>query len=453
MNPHVTLSGTKTLTGLLALGLLTACGPREEILPGERLDIRALSTFEQPPVDEDGNEIFVPEEAAPVLTALSLPTATTNADWTHRNGGPGHFMAHPQLAAAPERIWSANVGSGNSRKHAITSDPVVADGRVFAMDSRLTVKGFSTDGTSLWSRNLTPEQERTGSGGGLALGAGQLFATTGFGDVVALDPQSGTVNWTHRTFGAISAPPVVVGDTVVAVTRANVAVGLDVKNGRIRWEQSSGGNEAGVFGAGAPAAAGGMAIVPFPSGEIVGALARNGIRAWSSAVSGGNAQVSRNFFGDISSDPVVDGTRLYVANQAGRMAALDRRSGARIWTVNEGSYTPVWPAGDSVFVITDRFELKRLSKDDGSELWSVELPGYKAKRDRRIRSAHSHFGPVIAGGQIWVASSDGQLRAFDPKDGTELGSVNIPGGAASQPAIAGGRMFILSENGTLHAYQ
>lgn len=444
------MSGPTFRTGkMLGMALLvmftaTACGQREEILQGERLGLRDLrqATEEQAPQDI-------------VADKMVLVAPVRNTDWTHRNGGAAHSITHPALARSLTKVWSANIGTGGSRKRFITADPIVVGNMIYTMDASAGVRAFNSAGAQVWSRDLTPPHERAGdaTGGGLAFGSGVLVATTGHGDVVAMDPETGAEKWRHRLDGTISAAPVVTGNTVVAVSRSNRALGLDLKNGRIRWQQNSSGSGVGVVGAGSPAASGGLAIIPFASGEVIGAITRNGIRAWSAVVSGGHKGVARGFVSDISGDPVVDDVTVYVANQSGRLASLDRRSGERNWTANDGSYSPVWPVRGAVFIISDDFALKRLNESDGKEVWSVPLPDFKAKRAKRIRDAYAYFGPTLAGGQLWVASSDGALNSYNPEDGSLTGTVAIPGGAASQPSIANGRLYILSNSGQLHAFQ
>ncbi len=447
MSGFKTRFGTTLGMAVLVFFTATSCS-REVILPGERLDLRAL----RQQAEEQNQETA---ETKAVVAKLALPAPVRNADWTHRNGGAGHLIRHPALGRTLTKVWSQNIGTGNSRKHAISSDPVIVGDRVFTLDSSAGLRAFSTAGAPLWSRDLTPPHERAreASGGGLAYGNGVLVVTTGHGDVIAVDPATGEEKWRHRMNGAISAAPVVSGNIVIAVARSNQALGLNLENGRILWQQNSSGEGAGVIGAGSPAATKNLAVIPYSSGEVIGAVSRNGLRAWSAVVSGGNKLAARAIVGDISGDPVIDGVTVYVANQAGRMASLDRRSGERNWTVNDGSYSPVWPAGGSVFLISDRFALKRLDAADGSEIWSVELPDFKAKRDKRKRDAYAYFGPTLAGGQLWVGSSDGTLSSYNPEDGSLTGSVKLPGGAASQPSIANGRLYILSASGQLHAFQ
>ena len=55
-------------------------------------------------------------------------------------------------------------------------------------------------------------------------------------------------------------------------------------------------------------------------------------------------------------------------------------------------------------------------------------------------------------GQVVVAG-DGQLRLFNPVDGALVGGAEIPGGAASGPALAGGTLYVVSSNGQLHAFR
>jgi outer membrane protein assembly factor BamB len=65
----------------------------------------------------------------------------------------------------------------------------------------------------------------------------------------------------------------------------------------------------------------------------------------------------------------------------------------------------------------------------------------------------AHFGPVLAGGRIAVASADGTLRLFNPVDGALVATADIPGGAASAPVLAGGMLLVMGGNGQIHAFR
>lgn len=81
------------------------------------------------------------------------------------------------------------------------------------------------------------------------------------------------------------------------------------------------------------------------------------------------------------------------------------------------------------------------------------MPYFTTERVRRQSGIHAHYGPVLAGGRLFVASSDGVLRVFDPASGTLTGKAEIPGGAASAPAVAGQTLYVVGRDGQLHAYR
>ena len=437
----------KALVATLAAGLaINGCAKKEPILSGERLDIRSQTEEQIAEADAQAKTVKV--------TQVSAPASKNYAQWTHKNGDTTHRVSHPALSATLTRVWAQNIGSGNGKKNRLTSDPIIAGGRIYTQDSSAQVRAFSLAGAPLWSADLKPDWDKGGavSGGGLAYGNGVLISTTGSGEIIALNPSSGGVLWRHRTDAAITASPLVTDGVAIAVSLSNKAVALELSNGRIRWQIQSGGVSTGLAGSSAPASVGDFVAIPFASGELVGANIKTGARVWSAAVTGGRKGIARGFVGAISGDPVISGNTIYAANQSGRLISIDRETGARNWTVNDGAYGPVWVTGGSVFLVTDEFKLKRLDAATGAEVWSVELPGY-IKKGKRRRTAHVHYGPVLAGNRLIVAGSDGDIRSFNASTGAALGSVKIAGGAASQPAIVNGVMYILSGNGQIQAFK
>jgi outer membrane protein assembly factor BamB len=435
---------------LLALiSLALGCAKREEILEGQRFDVRTPLDEAIPTEDGSSPETTHENRAVPIR----LPKVQNQTAWTHRNGGPDHAASHPALATSLTHLWSASIGGGNDRKHRITSDPIVAGGQVFTLDSRARVTAFSLIGAATWTTDLTPASDRDdeATGGGLAYDGGVLYVTTGFGRLHALDATTGREIWVQRLNAPVTAAPMVYKNLVYVVSRDNKAWAINTKNGRIDWTQASTEADAGLIGGASPAIGGGMVFLPFSSGEVVAAMTRNGLRVWSVAVSGSRRGQARSNIGDITGDPVVTGSRVYAANQSGRTVAIARRDGERLWTANEGAYGPVWPVDNSVFLVSDASQLVRLDARTGEVIWAVDLPLYR--REKQHRDAFAHFGPILAGGRLIVASSDGELRSFDPVNGDLLSSVGIPSGAASQPAIVDGVLYVLSQNGQVHAYR
>ena len=436
------------VASVAAFALVAACG-QEETLPGERLDLRD-------PLSPEAAAERPPEPEAIGLLEFEAPPQQSVSDWTHRGGSVSRSLPHLRLADTPSLVWSARIGSGDSRRKRVTADPVVAGGRVFAMDADSNVTAVSTTGDVLWSTSLVPatDRERDASSGGLATDGARVFATTGFGRLVAIDAATGAELWSQRLGAAATSAPAINGDTVYAVSTDSRGWAIDAETGRVKWELISADSPSGVLGAGSPAVTDRLVLFPFHTGDLVGALKLSGLRVWTAPLSGSREGRVYARVTDVTGDPVVVGDRIYAGNPSGRSMAIDIGSGERLWTADEGAQSPIWVSGNSAFLISDQNELVRLDAETGQKVWGTELPFFTNRRERRLRAITDHYGPILAGNRLVVASGDGFLRFFDPFTGLETRTISIPGGgAAALPAVVNQTLYVVSSNGTLHAYR
>jgi outer membrane protein assembly factor BamB len=443
----------KTLCLVAGLALLAGC-EKELILQGERFNIRAPLSES---VAQDGQAAgsssygIVENKSVPI----SIPAARVNAEWTHRSDNAQHLMPNATLSATPVRIWSTSIGKGNSRQNRISAAPIVAEGRVFAMDSGAGLTAVSTSGATLWSVDLTPAGARGPalSGGGIAYGSGRVFAATANGEVVAIDPASGGVVWRQKLGAPAAGAPTVADGMVYVVGRDSTAWAINAKDGKVAWQLAGGTAVTGIVGAGAPVVTSSTVLFPFSTGELAAALKKGGLQLWSASIAG--ERLGRAYTGitDIAGDPVVDGGVTYVGNQSGRVSAIETATGTVIWSAHEAAYGAVLPVGGSVFLISDEAQLVRLDAKTGEVIWQIEMPYYTTTKEKKRSAITAHYGPVLAGGRLVVATGDGRIRMLNPPKGPLVGSVELPGGAAAAPALAGGVMYVVSGNGQLQAFR
>ena len=441
-------TGALLVALLVAALVLTGC-EREVVLSGERFstDVPLAATL-----DGSGADVAV---TADVAREINLPAAVRLSAWNQRGYDATNRTPHAALGTSLTQVWSAEIGRGNSRRNRITADPVAADGRVFTMDATAGVVATSlSTGGALWSADLQPGFDRGGSvsGGGLALAAGRLFVTTGFGELIAMDPATGAVHWRQRLEAGIGAPTID-GGTVYVVSRNNQGWAVDAETGRLEWNVPGTASAAILSGGAAPAMTSRIAVMPFGSGEIGGILRRSGAALWTTSVAGGRNGVAYSNINDITSDPVIANGRIYAGNQSGRVVAIDVTRGTHLWQANEGAYSPVLVTGGALFFVSDRNELIRLDASSGARVWGTELPLYVNDRERRRRAVFTHFGPILAGGRLLVASGDGNVRFFSPESGALVGSVELRQGAAAHPIVVNDMLLVVTEDGRLTAFR
>ncbi|MEM6486821.1 MAG: PQQ-binding-like beta-propeller repeat protein [Pseudomonadota bacterium] len=441
------LLATAGLAALAGCSLLDG----EERLEGERIRIR-----------ENRADVVASSDSTALGFGLEgtaqggapLPPPQPIDDWTQTNANATHNAGHLSGPTRLERVWTTDVGEGASDDGAITSAPIVVDGRVYALDAAASVTALDAgSGTERWRTALAPEGEdgSEGFGGGLAAAGGRLFATTGFGEVLALDPGSGEILWRTRTGAPIRSAPAAAGDSVVAVARDNRAFALDAATGEIRWRTQAASSGAALLGGASPALAGGGALIPFGSGELIAVELSTGRRAWSAVISGGRRGLARATIADVTGDPVVVGPFVVAANQAGRIVAVAGQNGRRAWTRSLGATGPIWAADNTLFLVTDAAQLVRLNAASGATVWSTDLPAFEDPEDREDPITYS--GPVLVEGRILVTSSLGELLVFDGVAGQAVKTVELGGGSVTGPVVADGTVYVLTDDAVLEAYR
>lgn len=442
------MTSTSWFFALAAAVALAACSKQETVLTGEREGIREVLQSEAARV----------QDASPAqnkVLPVALPAPQVNPEWRQSIGSPDTRVAHPALGAAPSLAWSVGIGNGDGRRVRITADPVVAGGRIFTLDSMARVTAVSPGGQVLWTADVTPPNDRSdnASGGGLAYGDDTLFVASGFGRLTALDPESGTVRW-HQDLGApVTAAPAVKDGLVYVVSGDQVGWALKTRTGRIAWQLSGTPDIHNVLGGPAPAITEKYVVFSYGAGEVQGAFREGGLRIWDAQVAGQRPGAAASRVNDITAGPVVVGDRLFAGTHSGRTVALSLGSGNRLWTVDEGPLNRVWPAGGSVFFVSDRNQLVRRDAEDGSRIWVQNLSLFEDRKPKRQAKIVGHFGPVIAGGQLILASADERLRFFDPASGQMTRAIDLPGGATSNPVVAGGTLYVVTKKGQLLAFR
>lgn len=430
------------------MAVISGCTEREPVLEGVRQDPRTAVIGTEP---EPG--ALAPK--AVVAQPIALPPAQGNADWTARAGNGAHHIAHVALPGPLSPIWIASIGTGDGRKNRISADPVVAGGRIFTLDANATVTATGTNGATLWQVDLTPPADRAGeaSGGGIAFGEGRVFVTTGFGELVAVDPATGGIVWRQRLDAAVGGAPAVSDGRVYVVARDASAWAVRASDGRVEWTLPGTPSAAGVMGVAAPAVDARQVIFPFSSGQMVAVAKDSGTGLWGAQVAGQRRGRAYAAYSDLTGDPVIADGVVYAGTSAGRLSAVNADTGLTLWSARDGALSPVAVAGGSVFMVNDEDQLVRLDASTGEEIWRVDMPYFTKDKDKRRRAIVAHYGPLLAGGRLVVASSDGLIRSFDPASGSLVASVELPGGAASAPAVAGGVLYVVTKDGKLRAFR
>ena len=396
-------------------------------------------------------------EVDPATQALpfSLPPAVENSGWTESGGNASNSMGQVALGDALRPAFTVQAGRGSSLTARLAAPPIVANGRVYTIDTLGAVRSFDVrTGRILWA-SQTPYEERTNTpaiyGGGIAYDNGRIFATNGLGYVAALSEQNGGILWRVRPGGPLRGAPTVANGAVYVISQDNQIYSLKESDGSTNWSEAASVEIAGLFGAASPAVGQGTVVAGFSSGELNGYRYENGRQVWQDQLQRTSISTSVSSLSDIDADPVIDSGQGFAIGAGGRMVALDIVSGQRLWELSIAGISTPWVAGDWVFVVTSDDKLMCNYRQNGHIRRINQLPRFAKPKSQSGDLSYS--GPVLAGGRLIVTASNGQVLQFDPATGNYRTQFAVGAPVDLPPVVAESTLFVYDDLGRLHAYR
>ena len=266
-----------------------------------------------------------------------------------------------------------------------------------------------------------------------------------------MNATTGEVIWTATPAGPLRGSPTIAFGQVYVMTQDNQIIALDSADGDVLWNESGSSAQSGVFGVAAPAAGQGTVIAGYSSGELSAYRYENGRTLWADALARTNISTTVSSLTDIDADPIIDSGRVYALGQGGRMAAYELVTGQRIWELNLAGISTPAIAGEWIFTLTDDARLLAIARSTGRVRWITQLQQFRNEEKRKDPIFWT--GPVLAGGQLWVASSRGEVLRVSAGEGSVQSFADIGESVSLPPVVANNMLYILDDSGTIHAWK
>jgi outer membrane protein assembly factor BamB len=393
-------------------------------------------------------------DPATAALPMSLPDPAVNTSWTQPGGSASKSIGHVALGTALGRAFTVQAGRGSSLTARLASSPIVANGRVYTIDTLGAVRAFDAQtGAQVWASQTPNERGSEASlyGGGIAYDNGKIYATNGLGFVAALDERSGGIVWQVRPGGPLRGAPTIANNAIYVISQDNQIYSLSEADGSTNWSQAASVEIAGIFGSASPAVGQGTVVAGFSSGELNAFRYENGRQVWSDTLQRTSIRTSVSSLSDVDADPVIDNGQVFAVGQGGRMVALEINTGQRLWELNIAGIDTPWVAGDWIFVITDEAKLLCISRQNGHIRWINQLPQFEKAKSKKGQLEYS--GPILAGGRLIVTGSTGVVINVDPATGSFQTQTNVGAPISLSPVVANSTLYILDDNGRLTAFR
>lgn len=402
------------------------------------------------------NDNSIQVDPATAAIAVVLPDPVVNAAWAQSGGNASKSMGHPALGATRARLWEARI-AGSTNKQRLASSPVVADNRLFVVDTDAVVSAFAADtGAKLWSAAIgsTGKDFRDSLfGGGASVDGNVVYATSGVGDVAAINAADGSVLWKVRPAGPLRGAPTVAFGGVYVISQDNQIFALNAADGAVQWQATASLEAGSVFGAASPAAGQGTIVAGFSSGEVQAYRYENGRDLWEDALARTSMALSVSTLTDVDADPVIDRGRVFALGQGGRMASYELVTGQRSWEISIAGISTPYVVGEWVYAMTDDGKLLCVARSSGKVRWIQQLARFRVETEKKKKDPIRWTGPILAGGRLIAVNSEGTLAEFSPADGSLLASTEFKTSLSQPPIVANNILYILADDGTIAAWR
>lgn len=424
----------KKIIFLMCLGLLVAgCADDKKYAPKEgRI---AVSEILDPALPKATNysEIILGEQENVTL-------------WPQTNATGQNRIPYGKISQNPKQIWSTNIGKGLNADRWKLSEPVVANGIVYALDADFNLSAIRlSDGKRLWKKELPLKNPTAIRNVGLAYSYDKLFAVSGNGTVMCLDLK-GNIVWQKEYKLAFRSAPTIYQNLIYLIAADNELILLKTDNGAISWRYKAMAVTTNLLGMGTPAIYKKAAVVPFSNGEVITFDVNSKQVVWSEYLSSARAYNRISELTHILSSPVIADEVVYLIGNAGKMGAYDLRRGKEIWSLPMGGNSTPAITGNTLFAINNQNILVALDKKTGKLFWDLPL------RSNEKKGSTLWKGPILAGDNGVVVSSKGDILFVDLKTGQEVKRIEGNGISVS-PILVDGTLLLLTDEADLIAYK
>ena len=147
----------------------------------------------------------------------------------------------------------------------------------------------------------------------------------------------------------------------------------------------------------------------------------------------GNLVQERALDFSVNSDPSFDGERLFVADSAGRVIAIELATGVKLWSCRAEEAVSAQPVylGRTLVAVSESGEVMAYDTEFGHSLWADHFRTRGALLSR----------PVLTGNACYVAGTDSILYCLRSASGAELWRYFAGRRLQRSPSVADGRVF------------
>ena len=346
--------------------------------------------------------------------------------------------AYPQDSGAREltRLWQKDIGAGARSGYALLN-PGYHEGAVFVASREGEVYRLNADsGKTVWKSEL---------GGavfsGVGIGNGRVVVTMDNGNVVAMDQADGSVVWTTPIKRQFSAIPVVGQSRVVVRSADGLIIGLDAESGNIMWQLERFSPTLIMHGDSTPTISGDTVLTGLSNGMLLANNVITGREYWEVQITSIVGENELEQLMDVDTSPLTDGNTVYTATYQGHVVSIDMLDVQVHWRTKISTRLSMTLDRDRLYLTDELGSIAALEREDGQFAWMQ-----KAFQGRGVSF------PIVIKDRVVIGDNTGRIHTLDKGDGTLIESRKAVSGAVVSMTTQDDHLIVFSAEGHIARY-
>ncbi|HEV8645705.1 MAG TPA: outer membrane protein assembly factor BamB [Burkholderiales bacterium] len=328
--------------------------------------------------------------------------------------------------------WRANVGNAGRYLFA----PAFYQDGVYAAGGRgRIVRLNAATGKTVWRVDT-----KAPLSGGVGVGENMLMVGTAKGAVLAYD-LDGKLLWKSTVSSEVLSAPQAADGLVVVRSGDSRIFGLDAKDGTRRWEYQTITPPLTLRANPGVIIVEGFVIAGMPAGKLVVLNLANGGVVWETVVAAPKGDNELERITDIAGAPLVEQQKVCAVTFQGRAACYETERGGQLWARAASSVGGLAADERSVYVSEDTGAVAALDKNTGASVWKQDSLSHR-----------SLSTPLAFGNHVVVGDFEGEVHFLKIEDGSFAARIGTDGGGiAAAPVRVDDKVLVQTRKGGVYA--
>lgn len=343
----------------------------------------------------------------------------------------------PDVVAAVEleTVWTMQVGNGHGDNFLYLA-PLNAGDLLYAASAEGEIWAVGPEtGKVDWYQDLDVSIS-AGVGGDRE----RLYLVTGDAQLQALSRQDGTELWEKPLPNEAIASPRSNGQLVVVHTIDGKVLAFNASDGERQWQYDSTVPVLSMRAAASPLVGTDLVLASLANGKLMAISTETGQPVWQYQVGQSQGRTELERLVDVAGEPLILESAAMVVGYQGKLALVDIRTGQEVWSRNASSLQSPMIGDGNIFIAGANGDIIAYRGSDRRELWRQDQLSWRQPTQ-----------PVIHEGYLLVGDYEGYIHILSPDDGSLQGQREFDDEGlrvAFQP-LANGNLLVFGNSGKM----